>query len=187
MENEAIHVELGARLRRYRHHRKLTLEDVAKHAGISASHLSMLERGRSSASISVARRLAASLGIPMSYLFETEDKIKLSPLRKQDRPLLDSDPGAQKYLITRPPLKSIEVYAGEFIEGASTGHEDYVHGDSQELLIVEQGEVELLLDGTPITLCSGDSIEFRSSMPHKITNIFPGESHVLWVVSPPTE
>ena len=181
------HEELGLRLREYRRHRQLTLAEVAQQAGISSGHLSMLERGRSSASISVLRKLAQALGISISHLFEAESPLGPVPLKKADRPRLDSEPGAGKFMLSRPPLKAFEVYAGEFEPGASTGDEDYVHGDSQELLIVHSGEIEILLSGVTHRLSEGDSIEFRSSMPHKITNVSPGMSYVTWVISPPSE
>lgn len=123
----------------------------------------------------------------MSKLFDVDEELSVQPLRRADRPRLESEPGANKYLVSPPPLIAFEVYVGEFEIDASTGDHDYVHGDSQELLIVTEGTVELYLDGSIHQLDEGDSIEFRSSMPHKISNIATCVSKVVWVVSPPTE
>lgn len=181
------HQELGSRLREQRKFRRLSLTDVAQHAEISTGYLSMLERGLSSASISVLRRLTSALGISISQLFDLDSTLEPEPLRREDRPKLDSDPGAIKYLISRPPLKAFEVYSVEFEEGASTGAEDYTHDDSQELLVVNHGEIEVLLAGRAHRLQVGDSIEYRSSMPHKVSNAYPGMSYITWVISPPTD
>jgi transcriptional regulator with XRE-family HTH domain len=178
---------VGERLRRFRQERRLTLSDVAQAAQISASHLSMIERDRSSASIGMLRRITQALGISMAGLFQSDEALAPRPLRREDRPLLASEPGANKYLLSPPPLKAFEVYAGEFEVGASTGDHDYVHGDSQELLIVTSGSVELFLAGVTHRLDAGDSIEFRSSKPHKISNISEDVSTLIWVISPPTE
>lgn len=181
------HPAVGDRLREFRLHRRLTLADVAAAAQISASHLSMIERDLSSASISVLRRLTQALGISIAKLFDAEETLTPEPIRRADRPRLESEPGASKFLVSPPPLKAFEVYVGEFEAGASTGDHDYVHGDAQELLIVTRGSVELYLAGKIHRLDEGDSIEFRSSMPHKISNVAAGISHLIWVISPPTE
>lgn len=181
------HPRVGERLREFRKHRRLTLSSVAAAADISVGHLSMIERDRSSASISVLRRLSHVLGIQISQLFDADESLTIQPIRKANRPRLESEPGANKFLVSPVPLKAFEVYVGEFDAGASTGDHDYVHGDSQELLIVTEGSVELYLDGATHQLAEGDSIEFQSSMPHKISNTDGGISKVVWVISPPTE
>ena len=178
---------VGERLREFRLLRRLTLSEVAAAAQISSSHLSMIERDRSSASISMLRRITQALGISMASLFDAEETLTPQPIRRENRPHLDSEPGANKYLVSPPPLKAFEVYVGEFEVGASTGDHDYVHGDSQELLIVTHGSVELFLAGAIHHLDEGDSIEFRSSMPHKISNTADVVSKLVWVISPPTE
>jgi transcriptional regulator with XRE-family HTH domain len=184
---DVSHHAVGSRLRDFRLRRRLTLAEVASAAHISASHLSMIERDRSSASISVLRRITQTLGISLARLFDTDETLSPEPLRRADRPRLESEPGANKYLVSPPPLQAYEVYVGEFEVGASTGDHDYVHGDSQELLIVTEGAVELYLAGVTHRLDEGDSIEFRSSMPHKISNLAVGVSKIVWVISPPTE
>lgn len=46
----------------------MTLEDLAEQAGISASHLSRLERNQTQPSFIVAAALADHLGVPLSEL-----------------------------------------------------------------------------------------------------------------------
>jgi len=35
-------------------------------------------------------------------------------------------------------------------------------------------------------LCTGDSIDYRSSTPHRLTNIGGEPAEVMWIISPPS-
>jgi mannose-6-phosphate isomerase-like protein (cupin superfamily) len=78
------------------------------------------------------------------------------------------------------------VYVGEFDPGASTG-DAYVHGDSQELLLVVAGTVRVEIGEQAHVLSAGDSIEYSSAAPHRTENCGEEQAEVLWIVSPPTE
>ena len=62
------------------------------------------------------------------------------------------------------------MFAGELEVGGSTGDEPYAHGDSEELFVVLSGSVQLELGGEVYELERGDSIDYRSSTPHRVTN-----------------
>lgn len=186
MATSAEHSELGARVRAYRELRRMSLRNAANAAGVSPSFLSQLERGHTAGSIGTLRRLAAALGVSLADFFSDDQPVAPRVLRRADRPWLDSEPGCSKYLITRRPLQHLEAYVGEFEPGSSTGHEQYTHGDSQEVLLVVAGSVALWLDGTVHRLSTGDSIEFRSSTPHRIDNDTDAPAEVVWICSPPT-
>src|ERR1700761_4209717 len=161
LSDEDHRVALGQRIRRLRSRRHLSLSALAKHVGSSTSFLSQLERGTTSASISTLRRLSAGLGVTLAELFDEEAEPPMSVLRRADRPSIETAGGTRKSLLTPPPLRHIEVYAGEFDPGASTG-EPYVHGDSQELFLVIAGTVRVEVGEQSHVLEAGDSIEYTT-------------------------
>jgi transcriptional regulator with XRE-family HTH domain len=59
---------MGPRIRELRIERGMTLDDLAKRAGISASHLSRLERGQTAPSFKVAADIAREIGVKPSEL-----------------------------------------------------------------------------------------------------------------------
>jgi transcriptional regulator with XRE-family HTH domain len=59
---------IGPRIRELRLERGMTLDDLARAAGISASHLSRLERGQTAPSFIVASRIAKEIGVLPSDL-----------------------------------------------------------------------------------------------------------------------
>ena len=73
----------------------------------------------------------------------------------------------------------------EFEIGGSTGDQQYTHGDSDEFILVQSGSVKLELAKEVFLLENGDSIVFRSSLPHRVVNLSNSASLVLWVISPP--
>jgi transcriptional regulator with XRE-family HTH domain len=179
-------LELGERLRAIRLLRRQTLRDVAGAAGVSESFVSQLERGRSSASVATLQRLAAALRIEISDLFATETPAQPRVLHRGDRRLLEWGHLGHKALLTPKPFHSLEVVAAQFEPGGSTGDEPYTHGDSEELLLVLAGRIQLQLDAQLFDLATGDSVNYRSSTPHRVSNRGDAPAEVLFVISPPS-
>ena len=178
--------ELGERLRAIRVLRRLTLRDVAQAAGVSESFVSRLERGRSSASVATLQRLAAAVGIEISDLFAGESQTGPRVLRRQERQLLEWGHLGRKALLTPKPFHALEVVAAAFDPGGSTGDEPYTHGDSEELLLVLAGRVHVQLGSELLDLSTGDSVNYRSSTPHRVSNPGDEAAEVLFVISPPS-
>lgn len=178
--------QLGERILEFRSLRRMSLRELGEAAGTTAGFLSQLERGQTNASIGVLRRIAAALGLTLADLFEEGPAGSPRMLRREARPELPTNVGIRKFLISQQPLRHLEVYSGEFEPGSSTGDEPYVHGDSQEILYVVAGEIVIELDGEPYALQRGDSIDYMSSLPHRLVNTSTLPAEVLWIVSPPT-
>jgi transcriptional regulator with XRE-family HTH domain len=182
----ATEVDVGERLRDIRRHRRATLKTIADRAEVSESFLSQVERGRASASIASLRRIAGALGVSVSDLFEPGGPPEPRVLRREDRPSLAFGILGRKLLLTPRPLQYLEVFAGELDVGGSTGNEAYAHGDSEELFVVLSGSVQLELGGAVYELEHGDSIDYRSSTPHRVANVGDERAEVMWIISPPS-
>ena len=179
-------VDVGERLRTLRRLRRATLRTVAERSGLSESFLSQVERGRSSASIESLRRMADALGVSMADLFEPDRLPGPRVLRRDERPALSFGVLGKKLLLTPRPLHHLEVFAGELEVDGSTGAEPYAHGDSEELFVVLSGTVQLELGGELFELEPGDSIDYRSSTPHRVSNTGQDLAEVMWIISPPS-
>jgi transcriptional regulator with XRE-family HTH domain len=178
---------IGERLREIRHLRRRTLKAVAERADVSESFLSQVERGKASASVSSLTRIAAALGVSVADLFEPNGSQRQPRvLRREARPALGFGDLGRKYLLTPRPLEHLEVFIGELDPGGSTGDDPYTHGDSEELFVVLSGRVHLQLGEQVHELEPGDSIDYRSSVPHRVTNAGDTPAEVMWVISPPS-
>lgn len=177
--------KLGERVSQFRAVRGLSLRALAVESGLSSSFLSQLENGHTNASVESLRKISDALGISPAQLFQDGDVHTTGVLRAQDRPTLPLD-GGKKSVISLLPLKNVEVYAGEFAPGSSTGEHGYVHGNSQEFFIVTEGTMMFELAGERYEMSKGDSIEFLSSVPHRAENQSDKQAEVIWINSPPS-
>ncbi len=66
--------ELGRRIRGLRTERRMTLKQVEEIAGLSATHLSEIERGRTSPTVGALLRIARALDRDASYFIELEER-----------------------------------------------------------------------------------------------------------------
>ncbi len=124
---------------------------------------------------------------PVADLFEPNGSTsKPRVLRREARPNLAFGTLGRKFMLTPRPLEHLQVILGELDPGGSTGDEPYTHGDSEELLVVLEGIVSLQLGPDTFELSAGDSIDYRSSMAHRLVNVGGDTAEVMWIISPPS-
>lgn len=186
-DRDSVDDGIGEAIRRIRQRRRMTLRELGERANLSQSFLSQLERGLAQVSIASMRRIADALEIQVSDLFIDGADPEPRVLHRDSRPTLPFGDGATKGLLTsQKPLENIEALHVTFEPQGSTGHEAYTHGDSEELILVLEGTVRVELDGRTFALGEGDSIDYRSSVPHRVVNVGAAPAEVLFVVSPPS-
>jgi transcriptional regulator with XRE-family HTH domain len=178
--------DVGRRLRSARRRRGLTLAALATSAGMSESFLSQLERGLTGASLDSLQRLTQALDIRVGDLFEADDVHSPRVLRADSRPVLELWHLGAKTLLTPRWSEQLEVLICRLEPDGATGDEPYTHGDSDEMFLVLEGVVDLELDGELHRMTVGDSITYRSSVPHRVINRGEGDAEGLWAISPPS-
>lgn len=177
----------GERLRSRRRALQLTLSDVAEQAEITEGYLSSVERGRANASIPVLQRICAVLRLQVGDLFAQPQAAASPAFRFRDARGITFGSAATKHKVTPSHFDHLEVLLGHFEPGGSTGEGTYTHGDSEEVLLVIEGSVEVTVDGDTHVLEALDSVHYRSSQPHRVSEI-TGDvpARVVWMMSPPT-
>ena len=166
---------------------RLTLRDIATRAGLSESFLSQLERGQTGATVQSLQRIADGArhrGRPTSS--RATGRSGRASLRRDDRRPFAWGKLGRKALLTPKPFESLEVVVAEFEPGGSTGDAPYTHGDSEELLYVVAGTVELTLDGDDGRPRGGrlrplPQLDAARRLEHR-----PSRAEVLYMISPPS-
>jgi transcriptional regulator with XRE-family HTH domain len=174
----------GSTVRAARVRLRMTLRQMSEATGLSQSFLSQFERGLTEASIASLRSITSAVGITLGDLFEPHGSSGARVLRESARPTLPYGNKAVKCLMTPRPAGDLEVFSVTLEPDGSTGDEQYTHGDSEELLLVTAGSVKLELSSDVFLLEAGDSIVFRSSVPHRVVNVGRERSEALWVIGP---
>ncbi len=71
-EKDPQAIDVGSRLRELRQERGFSLRTLARASGLSTNALSMIERSRTSPSVSTLYKIAEALGVPITAFFRVE-------------------------------------------------------------------------------------------------------------------
>ncbi len=173
---------LGARIRTDRLRRGMSLEALARGAGVSRSMLSAVERGGKVPSVLVLDRIATALGTSIARLLGEERQARVVVLRRDEQPVA-RDPSGWERRILSPVLPGIEfeLMRTTIPPGIDAGVFSPHGPGSREYLAVERGGLELTLDGTAYTLGTGDSIYYAADCHHRFVN--PGREPCVYYLA----
>jgi transcriptional regulator with XRE-family HTH domain len=193
---------LGPRLRLVRSSRQLSVRELARRVGCSASLISQIERGVSVPSVGVLYSLATELGTSLDYLLfgsgadpdadaapaaMPDPKAAAPPpaivQRGCDRRIIDLASGVRWERLT-PQSEAMT----DFLEviyspgGHSTDERRPLRHDGREYGLVISGTLTANVGFESYELGPRDSIAFDSSTPHEYLNKTGEVVRAIWVV-----
>jgi transcriptional regulator with XRE-family HTH domain len=193
---------LGPRLRLVRGSRQLSVRELARRVGCSASLISQIERGVSVPSVGVLYSLATELGTSLDYLLfgsgagpegvaapaaMPDPKAAAPPpaivQRGCDRRIIDLASGVRWERLT-PQSEAMT----DFLEviyspgGHSTDERRPLRHDGREYGLVISGTLTANVGFESYELGPRDSIAFDSSTPHEYLNKTGDVVRAIWVV-----
>ncbi len=165
---------LGAKIRKLRQRRNLTLREVSELSGLSKSLLSQIENETSAPPISTLIRIATALGVKISDFFrEPRDGQRISVVRKASRQtavkLPHNRPERLGYHYTPLAHPIINQHMEPFwidFDPLKNRDKTYYQHAGEEFVYVQRGELEFEGGNQTIVLGPGDSLYFKSSIPH---------------------
>jgi transcriptional regulator with XRE-family HTH domain len=178
-------VRVGARLRQERLSRGLTIDHVATSSDLTKGFVSQLERGETSASLASLTRLAATLGLELSRLFE-RPSASLGVLRKDEKfPVYTGGEGITDYQLTPSSEKRVQVFETTVEPMGSQGEELYTLDGDVVVAYVLSGQLEFRFEEETVLLQEGDSITYLTTQPHTWANPSATETtHFLFFCAP---
>ncbi len=185
--NEAASVDVGNRLRALREMRNISMRGLAQKSGLSANALSMIERGKTSPSVSTLYKLADALGVPITEFFS-------QPVEK-DRVVLVRNDARTQVLFSRGVMEALggDQFVGPLTpflitlqSGASSGPHRMVH-TGHEFVFCLRGKLEYQVENRYYELESGDSLMFAAEMAHSWRNTSGNVVNALILIADHTE
>jgi transcriptional regulator with XRE-family HTH domain len=200
---------LGPRLRQARASRELSVRELARRVGCSASLISQIERGVSVPSVGVLYSLVTELGSSLDYLLFGAGPGLRAGADGEAVPAVAPEPrraagGAPPAAIVQrgDTRKIIDLASGvrwerltpqseamtDFLEviyspgGHSTDERRPLRHDGREYGLIISGTLTANVGFESYELGPGDSIAFDSSTPHEYLNKTGDYVHAIWVV-----
>lgn len=162
---------IGANLRRLRSQNNLSLEKLARAAGVSRAMLGQIELGQSVPTITVLARIADAFELPIAAFVGERNEPSVTLLPASDSKLLRSADGLfeSRALFPFAGNRRVEFYELRLAPGCSESSEPHAAGTSENL-VVAKGEVEISIGAEQHRLSAGDAIFFSADAPHCYRN-----------------
>ena len=182
----------GARVRRLRRERGLTLQDVADRAGISGSTVSKIENSNLSPTFDGLLKLARGLGVDMATLLDEGQGAppaapalgRIDVTRAAARPQHDAATYLYEPLATGLKRKLIDASFVVVRARDPSEFDALVTHPGEELVFVLSGEVELHSEFyAPIRLGPGDSVYYDARMGHALISVGEEDATLLNIVT----
>lgn len=178
---------VGKKLKAIRLKSDMTIQELAERSKVSSNMISRIERGLTIPSVEILMKLAVVFGKSINYFVEevstTHEIVHTQPggrdttVYEDERNMLTEsftsglrDPQFMSFLCTIPK------------NGMSGAQNMYHPGD--ELIYLLEGELQVVIGKESYELKAGDSLSFKSHLPHRWVNSGEQDAKVVWTLSP---
>jgi mannose-6-phosphate isomerase-like protein (cupin superfamily) len=178
--------ELGRRIRKCRLDSRMTLKAVEQASGLSATHLSEIERGRTSPTIGALVRIARALHRDASYFIEREERNAVAHQGWDAAPRVENGGGGVVDALT-PGIPGSQVFAYRLQLGPGPGGEVKVPahdlpGDA--VYFVRRGMVDVSFGDQQLKLAPGDGVQATFAIPHVLRGAGEGAEVIAILTRP---
>ena len=175
-QKEAVSVDVGLRLKELREKSGVSMRMLASKSGLSANALSMIERGKTSPSVSTLYKLADALGVSITAFFgEQSEKKQIVFLKGDERTRVSFTRGVFEALGGEHFAGHVEPFMLTLESGAASGPHAMTHS-GHEFVFCLRGELDYQVERENFHLMPGDSLLFAAHLKHKWKN--PGRTVV---------
>ena len=178
---------VGKKLKAIRLKSDMTIQELASASNVSSNMISRVERGLTIPSVEILMKLAAVFDKSINYFVEevsTTHEIVFSSPGNRDTTVYDDednmhtesftsglrDPQFMSFLCTVP-------------KGGTSGKQQ-MHHPGDELIVLIEGKLKVVIAGETYLLSVGDSLSFKSHLPHRWDNVGDRDAKIIWTLSP---
>jgi transcriptional regulator with XRE-family HTH domain len=164
-------IDVGIRLRQLRIERGMSMRAVARRSGLSTNALSMIERSRTSPSVSTLTKISEALHIPITAFFRVEPPRQDIVFRKaQDKHRIVFPQGYWEGLGGELFTGRVEPFLLSLEPNGCSGPYGMIHS-GHEFVFCLSGSIEYQINDQFFTLNAGDSLIFAAHKRHRWCNV----------------
>ena len=175
---------IGPKLKKLRQEQRLSLQQLAVKAEVSAAAIHKIERNDMVPTITTLLKIATALERPVSHFVESDDAapepVAFTP--SSERPaVFTPHAGLTLAGVSGPyaPFRSAAAVA-TIEPGAQSGSKPLIHA-GEELVYMLEGSMVFEITGTRHKLGRGDALHFLGDQPHHWENKGKARARALWV------
>ena len=182
---DGIVSSIGPKVKRLRQEQRLSLQQLAVKAEVSAAAIHKIERNDMVPTITTLLKVAAALDRPVTYFVDQDEgqprarrvHAGLGPAR----PLFTPHAGLTLAGVSGPyaPFRSAAALA-TVDPGANSGDKPLLHA-GEELVFALEGSMIFDIAGTRHEVGPGDALHFMGDQPHHWVNEGNSAAQALWV------
>jgi transcriptional regulator with XRE-family HTH domain len=179
-KTESFH--LGAKIRKIREEKKLSLEDIAQKTGFDLSVLKDIEEEKIHPPLATIIKLSKALDTMVSNLISDDAEKRYCVVKAKDHTLNPRQ--ASKFYKYMPLAHEVANRHMEtfIVKLYPTEEEEFAVHEGEEFIYVLDGEVKITIDNKDIILDIGDTIYYHSTVPHFITTNTDEPALILAVI-----
>jgi transcriptional regulator with XRE-family HTH domain len=182
-DNEIVTIDVGSRLRQLRTERGMSMRALARASGLSTNALSMIERGRTSPSVSTLYKVADALEVPITAFFRLElPKQEIVYRRANQRKRVYFQQGIWEGLGGEEFIGRVEPFKLTLEAGGKSGAHGMLHSGSEFVMCLE-GQIEYQVEDRVFNLNPGDTLIFAAQLRHRWRNTGDGTASAIIVLS----
>ncbi len=178
---------VGKKLKEIRLKNDMTIQILADRSQVSSNMISRIERGLTIPSVEILMRLATVFDKSINYFVEdvaSSHEVVYTRPGQRDMTVYDDENNLHTESFTsglRDP--QFMSFYGTIEKGGVSGDKNMYHpGD--ELIYVLEGRIRMVIVDEEFVLEGGDSLCFKSHLPHRWENIGDKDARVIWTLSP---
>lgn len=182
---------IGEKIRSIRKSKNLTIVELSEQINVTSGYISQIERDLISPSLTVLKRMADALEIPLSLLFLDENTESVITIPKNERTKVKfSNINVELEFLTpfeRNNERFVNVEAFIFKLPSKTWVSDStIANDAKEFIYIQKGTLECHIGNKIYTVSKGDSICVPEKNEHLIYNPEDEEVEALCIMTPAT-
>lgn len=178
-------VELGRRIKMFRVSKGLTLKDLEERGGVSATHVSEIERGRASPTLGALGRIALGLGVRASDLVEPSTLQDFAVGLAAERDHIATRWGEAMLRPLAPPIRGARLEASILTLPIGRGAAFTHHHGGEEWILAVTGQAAIEFGPERHALRPGEAVHFRAEIPHAYVNAWSSPAVLLSVCRTP--
>jgi len=181
--NDDFVIDVGQKIRNFRRKLGLSIEALSQRSGLSTAAIQKIETHHMVPTIISLMKLSRALGEKVSFFVDeknVKDQVVLIKRKERKRFYSEMSKISQEYITGQLEDRVLEggIFTAKI--GGKSGEEMNTH-PGEEIIFCVKGKIEVTTPSRTYLLSSGDTLHFKSDIPHRWRNSGKTLAQLVWI------